>query len=78
MQITSALGNALYGIRKGLSDMNENAAEVAGAGTFNSPNAVDLAQPLVEFQVNRLQVEASAKVMKSVDESLGTLIDITA
>ena len=78
MQITSALGNALYGIKKGLTEIDKNAAKVAGADTLNSPNAVDIAQPLVELQVNKLQVEASAKVMKSVDETLGSLIDITA
>jgi hypothetical protein len=78
MQITSALGNALYGIKKGLTEIDKNAAKVAGAETFNSPNAVDVARPLVELQVNKLQIEASAKVMKSVDETLGSLIDVTA
>lgn len=78
MQITSALGNALYGIKKGLTDMNKNAAKVASADAFNSQNPMDIAQPLVDIQNNRLQVEASAKVMKTVDETIGSLIDIIA
>ena len=76
MQITSALGNALYGIKKGLTDMDKNAAKVASTDTFNSQNPTDIAQPLVDIQNNRLQVEASAKVMKTVDETIGSLIDI--
>ena len=76
MQITSALGNALYGIKKGLTDLDRNAAKVASADTFNSQNPTDIAQPLVDIQNNRLQVEASAKVMKTVDETIGSLIDI--
>ena len=78
MQINSALNNALLGIQKGLTEMNKNAAKVASAAAFNSGNTMDIAQPLVDIQTNRLQVEANAKVMKSVDETLGSLLDIKA
>ena len=78
MQITSALGNALYGIQKGLTGMDNNAAKIARAGAFNSQNPTDVAQPLVDMQSNRLQVEVSAKVMKTMDETIGSLIDIVA
>lgn len=76
MQITSALGNALHGIQKGLTGMDKNAAKIAGA--FNAHNPTDIAQPLVDMQSNRLQVESSAKVMKTIDETIGSLIDIVA
>jgi len=78
MQITSALGSALYGIQKGLTGIDKNAAQIASADAFNSQNPADFAQPLVELQSNRLQVELSAKVMKSVDETIGTLLDVVA
>ena len=78
MQITSALGNALSGIQKGLTGIDKNAAQIASADAFNSQNPADFAQPLVELQSNRLQVELSAKVMKSVDETIGTLLDVVA
>ena len=78
MQITSALSSALYGIRKGLAGMDKNAAKIASAETFKSQNATDIARPLVDMQSNRLQVEASAKVMKTVDETIGTLLDTVA
>jgi hypothetical protein len=78
MHITSALGNALYGIQKGLTGMDSNAAKIASADAFNSQNPADIAQPLVDMQSNRLQVEVSAKVMKTMDETIGSLIDIVA
>ncbi len=78
MQINSALSSALSGIQKGLTGIDNNAAQIASASAFNSDNPVDFAQPLVELQSNRLQVELSAKVMKTVDETLGTLIDVMA
>ncbi len=78
MQISSALGNALYGIQKGLTGMDKNAAKIASAESFNSQNPADIAQPLVDMQNNRLQVEVSAKIMKTVDTTIGSLIDVVA
>ena len=78
MQISAALGNALNGIQKGLTGVDKNAARIASADAFNSPNPADVAQSLVDMQSNRLQIEASAKVVKTLDETLGTLLDVVA
>jgi len=78
MQISSALSSALYGIQKGLTGMDKNAAKIASADAFNAQNPTAVAQPLVDMQSDRLQVEVSAKVMKTVDETIGTLLDIVA
>ena len=78
MQITSALGNALSGIQKGLTGLEKNAAKIAGTDTFNSNALPDIARPLVDMQSNRLQIEASSKVMKTIDETIGSLIDVVA
>ena len=78
MQIPSALSSALYGIQKGLTGIDKDAAQIASTGAFNSQNPADFAQPLVDLQSNRLQVEMSAKVMKSLDETIGTLLDVRA
>jgi hypothetical protein len=76
MQIPSALGSASYGIQKGLAEMNKNAAQIAGA--VDSQNSTDLAKPLVDLQNNRMQIEVSAKVEKSVDNTIGSLLDAVA
>ena len=78
MLIGSALGNALHGIQKGLTGMDRNAAKIASAEAFNSQDPAVVAQPLVDMQNNRLQVEVSAKIMKTVDATIGSLIDVSA
>ena len=78
MLIGSALGNALHGIQKGLTGMDKNAAKIASAEAFNSQDPAVVAQPLVDMQNNRLQVEVSAKIMKTVDATIGSLIDVVA
>ena len=78
MQISSALGTALHGIQKGLTGMDRNAAKIASAEAFNSQDPAVVAQPLVDMQNNRLQVEVSAKIMKTVDATIGSLIDVVA
>jgi hypothetical protein len=78
MQISSALGNALHGIQKGLTGMDRNAAKIASVEAFNSQNPTDIAQSLVDMQNNRLQIEASAKALKTVDATIGSLIDVVA
>ena len=78
MQITSALGNALSGIQKGLTGLDKNAGKIAGTAAFNSHALPDIAQPLVDMQSNRIQIEASSKVMKTIDETIGSLIDVVA
>lgn len=75
MQITSALSNALSGIQKGLADMNRTANRIAASGASEATN---LAQSMVELQNSRREVELSAQVLKSVDQTLGTLLDVTA
>ena len=72
------MNSALYGIQKGLADMKGNAAKLAGAEAFKRDNPADLAQALVELQNNRLQIEASAKALKTTDDTVGSLIDILA
>lgn len=78
MKIDSALSSALYGIQKGLTGIDKNSADIASADAFNSKNPADLAQSLVDLQGNRLQVELSARVLKTVDETIGTIIDVVA
>lgn len=78
MQITSALGNALHGIQKGLTDMDKNAAKIASTDAFKASSTTDVAAPLLDIQSNRLQVEASAKVMQTLDDTLGKLLDVIA
>lgn len=48
-------------------------SENTGAGDLS-----DLNQEIVDLKVAEYQAKASAEVIKSADESLGTLLDVTA
>ncbi len=73
MKIDSAFNSAVLGIQRGMAGLDRDAAQVASAQAENGESS--LTQPLVDSLTNRLQVEASAKVAKTVDETLGSLFD---
>lgn len=79
MGALSIQNEALQGINRGLEGMRKSAAEIASADQLNNTGQeTDLARSLVDLQQNKIQVQASAKVVSAVDEVLGTLIDIRA
>jgi hypothetical protein len=75
MSSITALGAGLQGIQTGLKNLDRDAAQIASAAQFKNESAADLAQPLTNLTVDRLQVQLSAKVVKTVDETIGTLLD---
>jgi hypothetical protein len=72
MEINSAFANAVNGIQRGMQGLERNADEVAKASKGDGANIVE---PLVESRINSLQAEASARMIKTVDESIGSLLD---
>ena len=58
---------------------SQNAEASSVAQSLNPSNDVpDINQEIVNLKVAEHQASASAQVIKSADESLGTLIDVTA
>ena len=78
MSSIPALNSAVTGILRGTNGVRRNAAEIASADMLRGTPGKDLATPLVEMIGHRIQAQASAKVIKAVDEMLGSLIDIRA
>ena len=78
MSSIPALNSAITGIMRGNNGIRQNATEIASADMMRNEPGRGLATPLVEMIAHQTQVEASAKVVKAVDEMLGTLIDIRA
>ncbi len=88
----SALNSGLNGIHQGMKRLREDAHEIAKANIHDRPqgaagatdaqpsdqNLADIAKPLVGLLEDRTQVAISAKVVKTADEVLGTLLDIEA
>jgi flagellar hook protein FlgE len=87
----SAFGSGLAGVQNGQQRVNQAASDIASinvakpvaetpAANLNNIQAqpVDLATSLVDLQVGKEQVQAGAKVIKTADDVLGTLLDIRA
>lgn len=76
--VNSILGTGISGIQRGLQGVRENAQTIASADTLEgSTNAADLAQALVGLKVNQQQVQASARVVETVDDILTSLLRST-
>ena len=79
MGVLSVQNSALQGIQRGLDGMRQNAADIASADQLNQAGQdTDLVGALVDLNQNKVQVQASAKVVSALDEVVGTLIDTRA
>jgi hypothetical protein len=72
-------GNALQGIQQARSKMQQNAMDIVRANNVKEPNnSLDAARSLVELNQNKNAAQASMKVIKSENEMLGSILDVTA
>lgn len=76
MSNISALSSAILGIQRGQQGLRENAAKIASAETFNSNNPVSIVEPMIGLKQNELLIKASAEVVKTVDRTIGSILDI--
>lgn len=79
MNLTSPLQVGLSGISRGLENIQETASDIAQSGTVKpeSPDTtINLTQSMVDLKEQKLATQASAKVVATAGELLGTLIDI--
>lgn len=80
--ISNTLGIGIQGIQDGMQGM-ENAARRIARGGVDGPQGTaegvgGLVEPIIDLKLYERSVEASAQVVKTPDETLGTLLDITA
>jgi len=79
MGVLSIQSEAVLGIQRGLDGMRKNASEIASADQLNKAGRdTSLVGSLVDLEQNKMQVQASAKVVSAADEVLGTIIDLRA
>lgn len=71
-----ALNTGINGINQGLGNLRRDASAVAQA--VSSEQNTDVASSLVNIKLDSLQIEASAKVVETVHDMLGSLLDVTA
>lgn len=85
MDVGSVVNQGLIGMQKSQSSMLQSAQQIAQAGTTQpssapaaSSQSADLASSLVNLKVQAQVFDSSAKVVKSADETIGTLLDVKA
>ena len=72
------LNSAVMGIQRGFEGMQNNASDIARATTTNVDSAKSITESLIDLRVNQHQVSASVEAFKTVDDMIGTLLDIKA
>ncbi len=93
MEIQSAFNSGVQGFQKATEEANQAAENIAAStvardeeislessssGISSETTIPDLNQSIVDLKVAEFQAKASVQVIKSADESLGTLLDVTA
>jgi len=81
--INNALNTGIQGIQQGMQGMETSARQIARGGVDGPRGTADdgsggLLEPMVNLQLYERSVEASAQVVKTADETLGTLLDTRA
>ena len=73
MSDSSILGIAQTGMQTGLNGIKKNALNIASKEAMQTQSS--LVNDIVEMKMNKYQVLASGKVIETVDEILGSLLD---
>ncbi|WP_320824235.1 flagellar biosynthesis protein FlgE [Reinekea sp.] len=75
--ISSVMNAGVVGVQRGYEQLNRSAEQISKA---NVPPAEggpeELVTPMVEQMLAKTQVQASAKVIQTASDTLGSLIDI--
>jgi hypothetical protein len=74
--LAPAMQSAVQGIQRGMAGLNRDAQAVASGGGSGDVGA--MAGALVDSIQQKIAVEASAKMLSTVDKTLGTLVDVKA
>ncbi len=81
MMINNALNVGIQGIQDGMQGIEGAARKIARGGVDGprgSAEGSSLIEPIIDLKLYERSVEASAQVVKTADETLGTLLDIEA
>ena len=80
MTLSSVMQTGLNGMLNSQSEIQKSAGQIVRAGTVDSDTstATDFAEPIINMKIEQRVFDASAKIVKTADEMLGTLMDIKA
>ncbi len=82
MNISGVLQTGVQGIQSSVQGMEQAASEIAQVGTTlaegGDSGVNSFVEPMMDLKLYELSAEASAKVVQTADELLGTLLDTVA
>ncbi len=79
MNVNSVLNTGLQGIQSGMEGVQKAASQIVRGGQDGPAGSnTDIVEPIIELKLYERSVEASAQVVKTADEVLGTLLDTMA
>lgn len=85
MNVNTVLQTGIQGIQRGQEELQKAASEIVNAGAVNATEgqannsqSSSVIEPIVDLKLYEQTVEASAKVVETADEVLGTLLDTLA
>lgn len=70
-----ALNAGMQGIYTGMNNLKRDANNIAQAANGDPDKPAAVAKDLVNLKIDSLQVQSSAKVVKTVQDLLGQLVD---
>ncbi|MFQ3251253.1 MAG: hypothetical protein ACI9O6_003100 [Glaciecola sp.] len=76
--LSSAFYAGVQGYNRGADQVREADVDLSSANNPNRDKPLNINQSAVELISGNLQAEASARVIRSADETLGTIIDTFA
>ena len=76
----SAVNQGLIGMQRSQAEISKSAQQIVSAGTTQRDNPAqnDVVESLVNIKVQTQIFDASAKIVKAADESIGTLLNAKA
>lgn len=80
--INNTLGIGVQGVQDGMMGMENAARKIARGGVDGPQGSAEgpggLIEPMIDLKLYERSVQASAQVVKTADETLGSLLDIMA
>ena len=76
----SAVTQGLIGMQRSQTEISKSAQQIVSAGTTQRDNPAqnDIVESLVNIKAQTQIFDASAKIVKAADESIGTLLNAKA
>jgi len=75
-----SVNQGLIGMQRSQAEISRSAQQIVSAGTTQRDNPAqnDVVEPLVNIKAQTQIFDASAKIVKAADETIGTLLKTTA